>query len=170
MHSFVRRADPFGHSNTEAWLLGAEAGFESLYWGRTDYQDMAWRTSWQGQAANQWPEWIWQGSASMGKSAELFAGQLTTHGYGAPIRWDTEGGAIQDNPSRHDYNLDSMMDEFISAALTLQNTTRGNHQMWPCGSDFQYQNAGEPGRAPLCSPGPLSLSAPQFPCGSPSPP
>jgi alpha-mannosidase len=31
--------DPFGHSNTEAWLLGAEAGFESLYWGRTDYQD-----------------------------------------------------------------------------------------------------------------------------------
>jgi hypothetical protein len=47
--------DPFGHSNTEAWLLGAEAGFESLYWGRTDYQDMALRTSWQGQANNQWP-------------------------------------------------------------------------------------------------------------------
>ena len=22
--------DPFGHSNTEAWLLGAESGFESL--------------------------------------------------------------------------------------------------------------------------------------------
>ena len=35
--------DPFGHSNTEAWLLGAESGFESLYWGRTDYQDMALR-------------------------------------------------------------------------------------------------------------------------------
>lgn len=30
--------DPFGHSNTEAWLLGAEAGMESLFWGRTDYQ------------------------------------------------------------------------------------------------------------------------------------
>ena len=27
--------DPFGHSNTEAWLLGAEAGFESLYWVRS---------------------------------------------------------------------------------------------------------------------------------------
>ena len=39
--------DPFGHSNTEAWLLGAEAGFESLYWGRTDYQDLNWRMSYE---------------------------------------------------------------------------------------------------------------------------
>ena len=31
--------DPFGHSNTQAWLLGAEAGMESLFWGRMDYQD-----------------------------------------------------------------------------------------------------------------------------------
>ena len=27
-----------GHSNTQAWLLGAEAGMDSLFWGRTDYQ------------------------------------------------------------------------------------------------------------------------------------
>jgi hypothetical protein len=67
--------DPFGHSNTEAWLLGAEAGMESLYWGRTDYQDMRWRTSHAGQSHNQWPEWVWQGSESLGKSAEVFAGQ-----------------------------------------------------------------------------------------------
>ena len=80
--------DPFGHSNTEAWLLGAESGFESLFWGRTDYQDMQLRTSPAGQANNQWPEWVWQGSQSLGKSAELFAGELTTGGYGAPIGWD----------------------------------------------------------------------------------
>ena len=67
--------DPFGHSNTQAWLLGAEAGMESLYWGRTDYQDMRWRTSHAGQSHNQWPEWVWQGSESLGKSAEVFAGQ-----------------------------------------------------------------------------------------------
>jgi alpha-mannosidase len=47
--------DPFGHSNTEAWLLGAEAGFESLYWGRTDYQDLNYRMSYAGQQHNQWP-------------------------------------------------------------------------------------------------------------------
>ena len=34
-----------------------------------------------------------------------------------------------------------MVDEFIAAAIKLQNVTRLNHQMWPCGSDFQYQNA-----------------------------
>ena len=31
--------DPFGHSNTQAWLLGAEAGFEAFFWGRMDWQD-----------------------------------------------------------------------------------------------------------------------------------
>ena len=133
--------DPFGHSNTEAWLLGEEAGFESLFWGRTDYQDLDYRKSPQGQANNQWPEWVWQGSQSLGKSAELFAGELTTGGYGAPIGWDNDGGAIQDNPSRHDYNLDSAVDAFIMSAINLQNKTKLNHQMWPCGSDFQYQNA-----------------------------
>ena len=46
--------DPFGHSNTEAWLLGAEAGMESLYWGRTDYQDLDWRKSYPGHMKNQW--------------------------------------------------------------------------------------------------------------------
>jgi alpha-mannosidase len=92
--------DPFGHSNTEAWLLGAEAGMESLFWGRTDYQDLDYRKSWEGQSHNQWPEWVWQGSQSMGKSAEVFAGELGAGGYGAPIGWDNKGGAIQDNPSR----------------------------------------------------------------------
>ena len=29
--------DPFGHTNTQAWLLGAEAGMTSLFWGH-DYQ------------------------------------------------------------------------------------------------------------------------------------
>ena len=78
-----------GHSNTEAWLLGAEAGFESLFWGRTDYQDLNYRMSYEGQQNNQWPEWVWRGSQSLGSSAEVFAGQLTTHNYGAPISWDT---------------------------------------------------------------------------------
>jgi alpha-mannosidase len=136
--------DPFGHSNTEAWLLGSEAGFESLFWGRTDYQDMAFRTSAAGKAKNMWPEWVWQGSQSLGKSAELLAGQLTVHGYGAPISWNDEGGAIQDNPSRHDYNADEVVTKFIASAVAMaenQNVGRLSHQLWPCGSDFQYQNA-----------------------------
>ena len=133
--------DPFGHSNTEAWLLGAESGMESLFWGRTDYQDMKLRTSWEGHANNQWPQWIWQGSQSLGDSAQVLAGQLGSGGYGTHIGWDRDGGAVQDNPERHDYNLDQMVDQFISAAIQQQNITKTNHQMWACGSDFQYQNA-----------------------------
>jgi alpha-mannosidase len=48
---------------------------------------------------------------------------------------------VQDDPRRHDYNLDEWLDKFITAAVNLQNNTRTNHQMWPCGSDFNYQNA-----------------------------
>ena len=80
---------------------------------------MSWRTSPAGKAKNQWPEWVWQGSQSLGKSAELLAGQLTVHGYGAPISWNTDGGAIQDNPSRHDYNLDEQVNSFIQSAEGL---------------------------------------------------
>eukprot|EP01052_Picozoa_sp_SAG31_P014474 SAG31_NODE_901_length_11133_cov_9.476799_9_plen_718_part_00 len=140
--------DPFGHSNTEAWLLGAEAGFESLYWGRTDFQDLDYRLH-DGPSHNQWPEWVWQGSASLGNSAEIFAGQLGKGGYSGPLAFDKVSdlqnplprGQIQDNPSRHDYNVDETIDGIIAIALELQNITRTEHMMWACGSDFQYQNA-----------------------------
>ena len=114
---------------------------ESLFWGRTDYQDLDFRKSYAGHMKNQWTEWVWQGSESLGKTAEVLAGELGGGGYGAPIGWDNDGGAIQDNPSRHDYNLDSIVDNFIKSALSQANFTKGKHQMWPCGSDFQYQNA-----------------------------
>lgn len=32
--------DPFGHSATQASLLSADAGFDALYFGRIDYQDL----------------------------------------------------------------------------------------------------------------------------------
>lgn len=165
--------DPFGHSNTEAWLLGAEAGFESLYWGRTDYQDVALRTSNKGKDNNQWLEWVWRGSESLHSQADIFAGELTTGQYAAPISawqprphsfapvvfcaaililmwqncapnlvdFNDADNQVQDDPRRHDYNLDEWLDKFIAAAVNLQNNTRTNHQMWPCGSDFNYQNA-----------------------------
>ena len=34
-----------------------------------------------------------------------------------------------------------MVDSFIVSAIKQQNITKTNHQMWACGSDFQYQNA-----------------------------
>jgi alpha-mannosidase len=103
---------------------------ESLFWGRTDYQDLNWRTNYKGQEANQWPEWVWQGSQSLGSSAQVFAGQLGSGGYGTHISWDGNGGAIQDDPARHDYNVDEMVDQFIKSAMQQQNITKTNHQLW----------------------------------------
>ena len=60
--------DPFGHSATQAALLSAEAGFDGLFFGRIDYQDLALRT--KAQAA----EFIWRASPSLGPDAQVFAG------------------------------------------------------------------------------------------------
>ncbi|CAK8568726.1 unnamed protein product [Lathyrus sativus] len=60
--------DPFGHSAVQAYLLGAEVGFDSLFFGRIDYQD---RTKRKKEKSL---EVIWQGSKSLGSSAQIFAG------------------------------------------------------------------------------------------------
>lgn len=58
--------DPFGHSAVQAYLLGAEVGFDSLFFGRIDYQDRAKR---KGEKSL---EVVWQGSKSFGSSAQVF--------------------------------------------------------------------------------------------------
>jgi alpha-mannosidase len=130
--------DPFGHSNTESWLLGAEAGMESLFWGRTDYQDLNKRYNESGY------EWIWQGSQSLGKSAQTFAGSLHGSGHGGYSTWinfDGNGDQVQDDPVRHDYNVDQWVDKFVQDATKQGAHTKTEHQLWACGTDFQYQNA-----------------------------
>ena len=37
--------DPFGHSSTQASLMTSESGFNALYFGRIDYQDLSQRHS-----------------------------------------------------------------------------------------------------------------------------
>lgn len=130
--------DPFGHSNSQAWLLGAESGMESMFWGRTDYQDFNVRYN-QSRL-----EWIWQGSQSLGASAGILAGELYGSGgggYGTWINFDGTGNQVQDDPSRHDYNADAFVDQFVQDALSQSAHTQGEDQLWACGSDFQYQNA-----------------------------
>ena len=130
--------DPFGHSNTQAWLLGAEAGMESLFWGRTDYQDFNVRKN------TSTLEWVWQGSQSLGASAEIFAGEIYGSGgggYGTWFNFDGTDDQVQDDPSRHDYNVDQWVDQFIQSAQDQANHMRTSHQLWAAGSDFEYQNA-----------------------------
>ena len=131
--------DPFGHSNTQAWLLGAKAGMQGMWWGRTDYQDF------NARKPESKLEWVWQGSQSLGGDASIFAGSLYGTGgggYGSWFNFDTNGQTmVQDNPERHDYNVDQFVDAFIQDALAQAAETATDHQMWALGNDFNYQNA-----------------------------
>jgi len=69
--------DPFGHSREQASLF-AQFGFDGLFHGRIDYQDLDFR----GQTRTR--EGLWQASQSLqGTQAELFTGILP-NGYGPP--------------------------------------------------------------------------------------
>ncbi len=56
-----------GHSATNAALLSAEVGFDSLWFARIDYQDRATRL------ANKNMQFLWQASPSLGKDATVSA-------------------------------------------------------------------------------------------------
>ena len=89
-------------------------------------------------------EWIWQGSESLGSSAQVFAGDLYGTGQGGYSTWMNFDGTdqqINDDPRRHDYNVDAWVDKFVQDALEQSKHTLTDHQLWACGTDFQYQNA-----------------------------
>ncbi|CAL5324516.1 unnamed protein product [Camellia sinensis] len=58
------RIDLFGHSAVQAYLLGAEVGFDSFFFGQIDYQDRDKRKNEKSH------EVVWQGSKSFGSSAQ----------------------------------------------------------------------------------------------------
>ncbi|KAG0460421.1 hypothetical protein HPP92_020718 [Vanilla planifolia] len=130
--------DPFGHSAVQAYLLGAELGFDSVYFARIDYQDREKR--WLNKSL----EVVWRGSKTFGPSSQIFASAFPVH-YSAPEGFNfevySEDSPIQDDPLLYDYNVDLRVNDFIDAALAQANLTRTNHIMWTMGDDFQYQYA-----------------------------
>ncbi|EGD74140.1 hypothetical protein PTSG_06149 [Salpingoeca rosetta] len=143
--------DPFGHTNTQAWLIGQYAGLQYLYFGRMDNQDFNMRKNLSSMVAPDVPrslEWVWQGSKTFGSEFQTFTGELYGGGgggYGAPNGLDFDGSdnqvCVQDDPRLHDFNLDSFVETFISAAKDQAQHMRTEHIMWAMGSDFNYQNA-----------------------------
>ncbi|XAR52060.1 Alpha-mannosidase [Bertholletia excelsa] len=130
--------DPFGHSAVQAYLLGAELGFDSLFFARIDYQDRAKRKE------EKTLEVIWQGSKSLGSSSQIFTGIFPRH-YDPPDGFTFEindvSPPIQDDVLLFDYNVKERVDDFVTAALAQANVTRTNHIMWLMGTDFRYQYA-----------------------------
>ncbi|KAI3451418.1 hypothetical protein Pfo_008083 [Paulownia fortunei] len=130
--------DPFGHSAVQAYLLGAELGFDSIHFARVDYQDRAKR---KGDKSL---EVIWQGSRTFGPSSQIFANAFPVH-YSPPSGFHFEVNddfnPVQDNPLLFDFNVETRVNDFIAAAMIQANVTRTNHIMWTMGDDFQYQYA-----------------------------
>ncbi|CAE7198223.1 unnamed protein product [Symbiodinium natans] len=133
--------DPFGHSATQAALLSAEVGFQGLFFGRIDYQDIALRRE------KKEAEFVWRASPSLGSLAQVFTGLTGEYGgnYGPPSGFDWDVGnsdeTIQDDPALEDYNVKSRVEDFVKAAMDQANETRGRHIMMTMGSDFQYEDA-----------------------------
>ncbi|KAL9270422.1 putative alpha-mannosidase [Drosera capensis] len=130
--------DPFGHSAVQAYLLGAELGFESVHFARIDYQDR------DNRKENKALEVIWRGSHTFGSSSQIFANAFPVR-YGPPDGFHFEVNDIsellQDDPDFSGYNVDQRVNDFVGAAYIQVNLTRTNHIMWTMGDDFQYQYA-----------------------------
>ncbi|KAL5706468.1 alpha-mannosidase [Ranunculus cassubicifolius] len=130
--------DPFGHSALQAYLLGAQLGFDSLHFARIDYQDRAKRK------VDKSLEVIWRGSHTFGSSSQIFTNAFPRH-YSPPdgfhFEVNDDSSPVQDNSLLYDYNVEQRVNDFLAAAMTQANVTRTNHIMWTMGDDFQYQYA-----------------------------
>ncbi|KAI3500943.1 hypothetical protein L1887_36772 [Cichorium endivia] len=130
--------DPFGHSSVQAYLLGAEVGFDSLFFARMDYQDR------DKRKIDKTLEVVWQGSKSLGSSSQIFTGIFPRH-YDPPDGFTFEindvSPPIQDDVLLFDYNVQERVNDFVAAAMAQANVTRTNHIMWCMGTDFRYQYA-----------------------------
>ncbi|KAK9749896.1 hypothetical protein RND81_02G158800 [Saponaria officinalis] len=131
--------DPFGHSAVQAYLLGAEVGFDSLFFARIDYQDREKRMN------DKSLEVIWQGSKSLGSAAQIFSGAFWKGNYEPPTGFyfevNDDSPIVQDDQDLFDYNVQERVNDFVAAATSQANVTRTNHVMWTMGTDFKYQYA-----------------------------
>ena len=127
--------DPFGHSATQASYMTHDMGFDALYFGRIDYQDLAIRQE------TKECEGLW---ASRGTESSVFWGLTGGYlgNYGPPsgfcfdINCDDQPIVELDNQQ--------LLEKVISWTKHLQlqaSRTKGNNIMQTMGSDFAYEQA-----------------------------
>ena len=129
--------DPFGHSATQASYMTHGMGFDALYFGRIDYQDL------EKRHHEKECEGLWASSAHA-KDSSVFWGLTGGYlgNYGPP-----EGFCYDINYSDEtlvSMNEQRLLESVISFAKDLQlqaSRTKGNHIMQTMGSDFQYEQA-----------------------------
>jgi alpha-mannosidase len=132
--------DPFGHSGTQASLLTATAGFQSLFFARSHYDDYSRRANESNL------EFYWQSSPSLGAAASVFTGIFYGADYSPPAFLDTDFNSILaipivDDPALEDYNVPWVVEWFIENAMLQANSILGDDIMFLLGMDFEFRGA-----------------------------
>jgi alpha-mannosidase len=109
--------DPFGHSAAQASLMSAEVGFDALYFGRIDYQDIGKRRD------EKRVEGLWRSSNSLKEKAEVFWGLTGSNwgnyqppeGFDFDLTWSDEP-IIGASPGLYGNNIPAKVADFVNKA------------------------------------------------------
>ncbi|KAG7212847.1 hypothetical protein KM043_002203 [Ampulex compressa] len=129
--------DPFGHSREQASMF-AQMGFDGMLFGRIDYQDKSKRLREKSM------EFIWEGSPSLGKRANLFtAAMYNTYSPPPGFCFDIlcADEPIIDDEDLPDYNVPERIESFLNYAHKQSTYFRTNNIILTMGGDFTYQHA-----------------------------
>eukprot|EP00547_Thalassionema_nitzschioides_P006974 CAMPEP_0194203020 /NCGR_PEP_ID=MMETSP0156-20130528/2917_1 /TAXON_ID=33649 /ORGANISM="Thalassionema nitzschioides, Strain L26-B" /LENGTH=1049 /DNA_ID=CAMNT_0038928679 /DNA_START=43 /DNA_END=3192 /DNA_ORIENTATION=- len=128
--------DPFGHSSSQASYMTSLMGFDALFFGRIDYQDL------QIRLKTQECEGLWDASPNVGMP--VFWGLTGSYGgnYGPP-RGLCFDARCDDVPlvGLSDKHLLERMNDLVKGVKKQSDSTKGNHIMLTMGEDFNYENA-----------------------------
>ncbi|OQV16536.1 Lysosomal alpha-mannosidase [Hypsibius exemplaris] len=129
--------DPFGHSREQAALF-AMLGFDGLFLGRIDYQDI------EKRRKTKTMEMIWEGSDSLGKMSDIFTGILPNV-YWPPSTFCFDllcnDPPIMDDPRLEDYNVVERVATFMEVVNNQSLQYKTDNLIITMGNDFNYQNA-----------------------------
>ena len=133
--------DPFGHSSVQASLMTSEMGFNALYFGRIDYQDLKKRQK------ERRCEGTWSPSQSLGTNVFWSLTGSYEGNYGAPPTFCFDmlcsDPPIVSDKNSSESNFIERLSSFMDHIKKQARRTHGNNIMITMGSDFQYENAFE---------------------------
>jgi len=131
--------DPFGHSAFNAYMLASPlSGYSAVYFARADFEDVNVRKS------NLSTEVFWAPSPSLGRNSATIGGILADYYYppgNLNFGGDDNTQPIMDDSTLEDYNVDQVVNTFLSTVANFMNFTRGQDTMMMMGTDFSYENA-----------------------------
>jgi alpha-mannosidase len=145
-HSFLKKElgvipqvgwqlDPFGHSATQASLLTARVGFDALYFGRIDYQDL------QLRKLQRECEGLWDSSSSWNDTTVFWGLTGSYNGnYGSPSGFCFDVNCKDPTLVGMNHSeLSNSVYDFLRKIRVQSDETKGNHIMLTMGSDFQVR-------------------------------